>query len=58
MIFEEPLRHVLIQRREKKPSLGPTHIPITELEVQNSDAFHDTIKNDVDSSDEVRMVYQ
>ena len=58
MIFEEPLRHVLIQRRQKKPSLGPTHIPITELEVQNSDAFHDMIKNDVDSSDEVRMAYQ
>lgn len=52
-VFEEPLRHVLIQRRQRNPSLGPSLIPITELEVQSTDAFHDMVKSDVDTNDEV-----
>ena len=58
IIFEEPLRHVLIQRRKTNPSLGGlSHIPITELEVQSSDAFHDMIKDDFDLNNEVRMIF-
>ena len=51
LVFEEPLRHSLIKKRQKSPTSVLSPIPITELEVQNNDAFHDLIKNDCPSNE-------
>ena len=52
-LLEEPLRHVLIKKRQSNLSV-PSPIPITERDVQNSDIYHDLIRNkDDESSDEV-----
>jgi hypothetical protein len=45
-LLEEPLRHALIKKRQRNPTSVPSHIPITELEVQNNDTYHDLIKSD------------
>ena len=46
IVLEEPLRHSLIKKRQKSPNSVLSPIPITELEVQNNDAYHELIKND------------
>jgi hypothetical protein len=56
ILFEEPLRHELIKKRQRDPTFIPSPIPITELEVQNNDVYHDKIKSDGDSDEVSRNV--
>ena len=56
IFFEEPLRHELIKKRQRDPTFIPSPIPITELEVQNTDVYHDKIKTDGDSDEVSRTV--
>jgi len=56
IFFEEPLRHELIKKRQRDPTFIPSPIPITELEVQNTDVYHDKIKTDGDSDEASRTV--
>ena len=56
ILFEEPLRHELIKKRQRDPTFIPSPIPITELEVQNNDVYHDKIKTDGDSDEVSRNV--
>lgn len=51
LVLEEPLRHSLIKKRQKSPNSVLSPIPITELEVQNNDAYHELIKNDCPSNE-------
>lgn len=51
IVLEEPLRHSLIKKRQKSPTSVISPIPITELEVQNNDAYHELMKNDCPSNE-------